>query len=471
MQIKISKRVGAQVASYENYFTRTSKLKKLIWVYFLLLIFEGSLRKWCFTGLSAPLLVVRDPLGVWIIWEAIRARKWPKQWSAITGALTIVLSVLCLIQIVWGINVWFAGVYGIRSYLLPFPVAFAIGENIDKKDIQKFAKCTLYLITFMAPLYVMQYKSSNSSLWNAGAYEGSSQINYEGEHVRAAGTFSYNIGATYFSLLGSAFILYGLGRKNYTKKWLLRAALFALAISVPMIGARTLVYLLLLEVLCVGMCAFLNASQLISSLKLTIPIVTMLFLASMTPVFSDASKSMLARFSEASGSEGNTGHVIQKRSLNTFVDAFDDAIRSDHPLGVGMGRGAAAITALMVGRAGFVTGETEISRNLMELGLCIGTAFTIFRFGLAAFLLIAALRMAQRGDSLALLLSPVTIAPIVWGIMEMPTVQGFMIMATAFTLASLKQGQDCVPVEKFNRPRLPHGQSIVRANSRPEYTA
>jgi hypothetical protein len=32
----------------------------LIWLYFWLLIWEGSLRKWIFPSLSAPLLVVRD---------------------------------------------------------------------------------------------------------------------------------------------------------------------------------------------------------------------------------------------------------------------------------------------------------------------------------------------------------------------------------------------------------------------------
>ena len=35
-------------------------LKRLIWVYFILLVFEGALRKWFLPGLSTPLLIVRD---------------------------------------------------------------------------------------------------------------------------------------------------------------------------------------------------------------------------------------------------------------------------------------------------------------------------------------------------------------------------------------------------------------------------
>jgi hypothetical protein len=44
-------------------------LKKGIWLYFLLLIFEGALRKWlpfCLT----PLLVIRDPLAIYLLFTA-----------------------------------------------------------------------------------------------------------------------------------------------------------------------------------------------------------------------------------------------------------------------------------------------------------------------------------------------------------------------------------------------------------------
>ena len=50
-------------------------LKKLFWLYFLLLVFEGALRKWILPHYSAPLLLIRDPVGFWIIWEAYRTRE------------------------------------------------------------------------------------------------------------------------------------------------------------------------------------------------------------------------------------------------------------------------------------------------------------------------------------------------------------------------------------------------------------
>src|SRR6056300_865217 len=46
----------------ENY----GLIKEIIWLYFLLLLFEGALRKWFLPGLSQGLLIVRDPIVLWI---------------------------------------------------------------------------------------------------------------------------------------------------------------------------------------------------------------------------------------------------------------------------------------------------------------------------------------------------------------------------------------------------------------------
>src|SRR5277367_241759 len=77
-------------------------LKKLIWVYFLLLIFEGALRKWILPQLSAPLLVIRDPIALLIIWEAYRTNKWPEKWSTVNGVLASTFGILCVLQMVVG---------------------------------------------------------------------------------------------------------------------------------------------------------------------------------------------------------------------------------------------------------------------------------------------------------------------------------------------------------------------------------
>ena len=46
-------------------------LKIAIWLYFLLWIFEGALRRWILPSLATPLLVVRDPIAIFIILRAL----------------------------------------------------------------------------------------------------------------------------------------------------------------------------------------------------------------------------------------------------------------------------------------------------------------------------------------------------------------------------------------------------------------
>ncbi|MBA3651978.1 MAG: hypothetical protein H0W66_10995, partial [Chthoniobacterales bacterium] len=49
-------------------------LRQLIWLYLWLLIFEGAFRKWIVPQLSAPLLLIRDPVALLIYLLALRAR-------------------------------------------------------------------------------------------------------------------------------------------------------------------------------------------------------------------------------------------------------------------------------------------------------------------------------------------------------------------------------------------------------------
>src|ERR671937_564700 len=49
-------------------------LKRAIWVYFFLLIFEGVFRKWLLPQYSDVLLVIRDPVVLVIYILAIKAR-------------------------------------------------------------------------------------------------------------------------------------------------------------------------------------------------------------------------------------------------------------------------------------------------------------------------------------------------------------------------------------------------------------
>ena len=52
-------------------------LKAFIWLYLVLLIFEGALRKWVMPSISDPLLVVRDPIVLAIYTMAFFTGRFP----------------------------------------------------------------------------------------------------------------------------------------------------------------------------------------------------------------------------------------------------------------------------------------------------------------------------------------------------------------------------------------------------------
>jgi hypothetical protein len=420
-----------------NSYWRMTRLKKLFWLYFLLLIFEGSLRKWVLPQFSAPLLIVRDPVAVMIIWEAYRTNKWPMRWSFLIVLLTILLLGLFIMQMISGGNSVLVGLYGLRSFLLPFPVIFIMGENLEGEDLRKFGVCTLWLLLPMTLLAVAQYLTPTGSFVNKGAYEGGSQIGYIGGHVRASGTFSFVIGVSHFGTLAGAFIFYGLVREGFVKTWTLWAAAFALMLSIPMTGSRTLVYQLAAIILCVGLGAIMGVSQFGKALRVILPVVIVAFLVSFLPVFSDALQSMTERFAGAANVEG--GSVAQSlfnRTAQQAITAIDDAVSVDNWIGVGMGRGAVAVQMFLHGSNEAVAGEDEFSREMVEMGPVVGIAFLLFKLLLAATMFGRALARAREREPLALLLIPLAVATLFFGIPEQPTVQGFMVISMAFCIAA-----------------------------------
>lgn len=422
-------------------------LKKLFWIYFLLLIFEGALRKWVFPPLSAPLLLVRDPVGLMIIFEAYREGKWPEKWSAVTGVLATALLGLCVMQLVAGNNPWFAGLYGLRSYLLPFPVAFIMGESLDKDDLRKFGFITLLILLPMTVLEIAQYLAPSGSFLNKGAYEGAEQIMYAEEHVRASGTFSFVVGPSSYGPLAAAFILWGFVDGKVAPKWLLWSAAFALLLSVPIVGSRTLVYLLGAVGVCAAIGALLGVSQLFQSLKFAAPMLIVAFLVSLLPIFGQASVSLRSRFVQASHGEGSLGSAVQERTIGSMWYVIGQTDFLSNPFGLGMGTGAAAITKLTHGEVLFIAGESELQRMIYEFGPFPGLFFMAFRLLLAVFLAARALAQARRHEPLALLLVPNTFILTLMAVLEQPTEQGFMVICVAFSLAALGLGQPAtVPI-------------------------
>ncbi len=107
---------------------RIRNIRRLIWLYFWLLLLEGALRKWALPSLSNPLLIVRDPVVLLIYILAIRSRVFPRNgWIAslaVIGFLSFALSFIPLWPYLPPSRIALVSGYGFRSNFLHLPLIF-----------------------------------------------------------------------------------------------------------------------------------------------------------------------------------------------------------------------------------------------------------------------------------------------------------------------------------------------------------
>jgi hypothetical protein len=92
------------------------QMKQAIWLYFILLIFEGALRKWVLPGLSDALLIIRDPVAAFILFKAIKQNLF-RQNVYIMGMLVITVIAFITTLLVGHGNL-FVAIYGLRIFRL-----------------------------------------------------------------------------------------------------------------------------------------------------------------------------------------------------------------------------------------------------------------------------------------------------------------------------------------------------------------
>ena len=184
-----------------------SWFKRLVWLYFILLIFEGALRKWWLPALSTPLLVVRDPIVVILYIGALRLHLFPK--DRITN-FALILGVACtLITMVMSVHANTAvAIFGFRSNFGFIPLIFLLPKILDWNDLIKIGRVFLWLSIPMALLMTYQYREEATAWINKGVGEGMLLSSALGK-IRPSGTFSFSTGPIAFFAIVLAFVLGG----------------------------------------------------------------------------------------------------------------------------------------------------------------------------------------------------------------------------------------------------------------------
>lgn len=417
--------------------------KKAIWLYILLLILEGALRKWLLPSLATPLLLIRDPIVVWLVIEGMY-RNWFT--SPFCKAMMWVAVISFILTLLFGHHDLFVALYGWRIYFFHFPMIFVIGKLLNRGDLLRMGQFILYVSIPMTVLIVLQFNLPPTAWVNIGVGgEGTAGFGGVMGYMRPPGTFSFTTGYIDFQKVVGCFLFYylisnkGLPPQYQLNKWLLLVILLCYLIAIPTSISRTNLFQ---TIVILGF--LLVAALLKRKLRyrffgfLLIGVIALGALVS-SGLLDTNIDVFTTRFEDASNSEGGLEGTIGNRYLGGFLKAFDNVKIPIFGLGLGLGTNAGA--KLLGGDMfsfGF-NGEVEWERLIGESGFLLGLAIISIRLLFSVFLLKHAYKcLSNRSDLLPWILTSVMLLTMPQGSWGVTTTLGFSVLIGGFTLAAIR---------------------------------
>lgn len=377
--------------------TRERRIVQLFFVVYLLLIFEGALRKWVFPEFHEYIFFARDPLVLYIYYLALQTRRFhlSAHGVALTAFSLLIFFLIAYWAVIDGVSL-IVLLYGWRNYFFYIPLALIIGKRLTKEDLRQFVILNMYITIPMAALAFFQFRSPPDSFINKSIQEGGFIFQVIDGVVRTTGTFTFTAGFALYA--GSAYAL-ALGCW-ITQKSSLRLSRSLLAISTiasllltVISGSRTALILSILINLAAVIAGIAVRRTEIKLKALIAPILTVLAaFIFLTVVFDDAGRAMQERQANAVAEEGSTlGRALS--SLYQFGGVFEETPL----LGYGIGYGTNGGTASDTGSAYFRLAEDEWTRIVLELGPLLSLIYIGWRIAFFIYLFQISWRSARRG--------------------------------------------------------------------------
>lgn len=406
-------------------------IKKLIWAYFLLLLFEGALRKWFLPGLSQGLLIIRDPLVILIYYLSYTKGVFPLnnkylkkclQWVALSIVISFLLTKAHIFTII----------YGARTNLLHFPLIFIMGRILGWNDILNFGKAFLLLAFPMTWVVAQQFQADAQDIINVAAGGTGSQLETSGGKVRASGTFTFVSGIVFYYCFTVSFIIYGFLVNKTFPKWMLYLGTSATLLAMVTAGSRAVIAECLQVVACIGFLAYFRPQEFGRITASVFGFSTLaLILYVQIDLFQEGLEFLSLRFEEAANVEGTPIEAYFNRYFAmisapysySWVEAF----------GSGLGSATRAGSALG-GKYGFA--ENSWARAIIEGGVIFGSLFILLRIWMTKDLLISSIRAVKRGSYLAIFLFGAAGPVLLFGLLGQPTNLGFATFGSGLCLAA-----------------------------------
>ena len=410
-------------------------IKKLIWVYFLLLLFEGALRKWFLPGLSQGLLIIRDPIVIWIYYLCFARGIFPLnnpylqrcfQWVALAVVLSFLINRAHPLTIA----------YGARTNLLHFPLIFVMARVLSFEDVVKFGKGFLLLALPMTWIVAQQFQADRFDAINVAAGGTGHQMMTSGDKVRASGTFSFVSGIVFYYCFTVAYVIYGFLTKGTFPKWMLYLGTSATLLAMVTAGSRAVIAECLQVLACIGFLAYCKPSEFGKIAGSIFGFSTLgLILYSQVDLFQEGLDFLTLRFEEAANVEGNPIEAYFTRYIDIIVAPYYYNMWTGF-FGNGLGSATRAGSALGGGMGG---AEISWSRQVLENGLLVGGLFILWRLWVFKDLMMVCINGVKRGSYLAIFLFGAAGPIILFSPYGQPTNLGFAAFGGGLCLAALNQ--------------------------------
>jgi hypothetical protein len=417
---------------------------KLVFAIYVLLIFEGALRKWVIPSYHQAVFFVRDPLVFGAIVIAFYHRLIPRS-PLLAGlvALSISFAYLAAYHVIELEVKTVTVLYGWRSYFFYALLCLVIRHTFNREDVFRMVRFTLLVAIPMAALSFWQFRSPKGAFINR-QLPGTEIFTVAQGVVRTTGTFTFTIGMSLFvgSAVACLAIAYLSPRRMFSP-WTMAAVFIGVATCLAVSGSRTAFMHSAIIVLAL---AAVEMSRPLLRQRLRIYVQALCLIGALVAVvvagYSQAMELLAERMSTASAS----GENVSLRILYYLVGGV--ITQGDTPFfGYGLGVGSGGGSYLETGFSHFTLAEYEIDRVILECGPLLGLAYMGGRWAVAAWMFHGALRcMRVRRDHVPLLLVSFSGVMLMVGqITFQGTANGFCWIFTGLTLAALRTSSTTEP--------------------------
>lgn len=430
------------ISSYNDLSNRNivKRIKLTIWIYFLLLIFEGALRKWFLPFLATPLLVIRTPIAMYGVYLGVKYGVFSM--SKTLFAFTSIGIIAIILALLVGHHNLIVALFGARIFLFHIPFIYLMRNILTYEDIIKIGRVSLMLIIIMGIIVFLQFYSAPTAWINRGVGgEGTAGFSGAMGFSRPSGTFSFTNGTASFFSFGVVYVAYFWLTKIDVNRLVLIGASISVLIAIPLSISRAYFFNVILLLFFVFFIQFKNSKFLFNIILIALLISILSFALIQIPSISVAMEAFTKRLTMANAAEGGVEGVLLDRFLGGMLSSFSKSANVPFwGYGIGMGSNVGAI--LISGSTGFLLPEGEWGRIIGEIGMLFGLTVVFLRVYIGVSCFISSFKLARKNFILPFLLISTGFVVIIQGQLGQPTSLGFFVLITGLILASIKQGKE-----------------------------